>query len=153
VDVDGAARVRCVVERDGSASAEATVLLPDPESPVRVAIDEPTVDPGDPFLFHKTTMRGRYIDAAARHPAADDVLLVNLRGEVTQSTIANLAVLLDGRWWTPPLASGLLPGTARAAALASGRLAERALSVADARRAGSIALLSSVRGWRPATIV
>jgi para-aminobenzoate synthetase/4-amino-4-deoxychorismate lyase len=153
VDVDGAARVRCVIGRDGSAAVEAAVLLPGPETPVRVAIDESTVDPGDPFLYHKTTMRRRYTDAAARHPAADDVLLVNLRGEVTESTIANVAVLLDGRWWTPALASGLLPGTARAAALASGRLAERAISVADARRAASIALLSSVRGWRPATIV
>lgn len=153
VEFGGAARVRCVVGRDGSATAEAEALLPDPETPVRVAVDTPTVDPGDPFLFHKTTMRRRYAEAAARHPAAEDVLLVNLRGEVTESTIANVAVLLDGRWWTPPLASGLLPGTARTAALASGRLAERAISVADARRAASIALVSSVRGWRPATIV
>ena len=78
---------------------------------------------------------------------------MNLRGEVTESTIANVAVLLDGRWWTPPLASGLLPGIERAAALASGRIAERPLSARDVRRAASIALLNSVRGWRPATLV
>ena len=72
---------------------------------------------------------------------------------VTESTIANLAVRLDGRWWTPPLSSGLLPGIERAVALADGRIAERALSLEDVRRAEGLALLNSVRGWRPATLV
>jgi para-aminobenzoate synthetase/4-amino-4-deoxychorismate lyase len=153
VEVDGPARVRCVIHRAGSANAHASPLHPDPGAPVRLAIDEPTVDPRDPFLFHKTTTRQRYTDAAARHPDADDVLLVNLRGEVTESTIANVAVLLDGRWWTPPRDAGLLPGIGRAAALESGRIAERSLSVADVRRAASIVLLSSVRGRRPASLV
>ncbi len=152
VEVDGRARVRCVIQRDGSAQADASPMARTPGAPVRLALDEPRVDPSDPFLFHKTTIRRRYVDAAARHPGADDVLLVNLRGEVTESTIANLAVRLDGRWWTPPLSSGLLPGVERAAALASGRIAERPLSAPDVRRAASIALLSSVRGWRPATL-
>ena len=105
------------------------------------------------MLFHKTTVRQRYVEAAVRHPGADDVLLVNRRGEVTETTIANLAVRLDGRWWTPPLSSGLLPGIERAVALADGRIAERALSVEDVRRAEGLALLNSVRGWRPATLV
>jgi para-aminobenzoate synthetase / 4-amino-4-deoxychorismate lyase len=153
VEVDGRARVRCVIGRDGSAHAEASPLARNPDAPIRLALDEPGVDPSDPFLFHKTTIRRRFGDAAARHPGADDVLLVNLRGEVTESTIANLAVRLDGRWWTPPLSSGLLPGVERAAALASDRIAERPLSVADVRRSASIALLSSVRGWRPATLL
>jgi para-aminobenzoate synthetase / 4-amino-4-deoxychorismate lyase len=152
VETDGMARVRCVLQRDGSAAAEAAALPTGPATPARVAIDDPTVDPRDPFLFHKTTLRRRYVDAAARHPDADDVLLVNLEGEVTESTIANVAVELEGRWWTPPLTAGLLPGVERGRALADGRIEERPLSVADVRRAASIALLSSVRGWRPASL-
>jgi para-aminobenzoate synthetase/4-amino-4-deoxychorismate lyase len=153
VEVDGPARVRCVIQRDGSVDAEASALAHNPRAPVRLALDEPAVDPRDPFLFHKTTIRRRYADAAERHPDADDVLLVNLGGEVTESTIANVAVLVDGRWWTPPLAAGLLPGIERAEALAAGRVAERPLRVADVRRAASIALLNSVRGWRAASLV
>ena len=72
-----------------------------PRSPdlVRVELDHGhPVDPADPMLFHKTTRRRVYDDAKARHPDADDVLLVNTRGELTESTIANVAVRLDGAW-------------------------------------------------------
>ena len=87
--------------------------------------------PGDVLLFHKTSRRERYEAARARHPDADDVLLVNTRGEVTESTIANVAAQLGGRWITPPLDAGLLPGTERAALLDEGTLAE---GIAPARR-------------------
>jgi para-aminobenzoate synthetase/4-amino-4-deoxychorismate lyase len=153
VGLDGALRVRCVARRDGSAEAEAAPLPPGPDAPVRLALDHPTIDPGNALLFHKTTVRERCVDAVVRHPGADDVLLVNRSGDVTESTIANVAVRLDGRWWTPPLSSGLLPGIERAAALTAGRLAERVISVEDVRRAGDLALLNSVRGWRRATLV
>jgi para-aminobenzoate synthetase/4-amino-4-deoxychorismate lyase len=82
----------------------------------------------------------------------DDVVLVNDRGEATESTIANLAVRLDGRWWTPPLEAGLLPGTYRALLLGDGTLAERPITLAELRSADELALVSSVRGWRTATI-
>ena len=106
------------------------------------------MDPSDVFLFHKTTCRAIYERRRARRPDADDVLLVNARGEVTESTIANLAVLLDGEWVTPPREAGLLAGTYREILLREGRLSERAIAVEDLRRAEAIALVSSVRGWR-----
>jgi para-aminobenzoate synthetase/4-amino-4-deoxychorismate lyase len=152
VGIDGPARVRCVVRRDGSAEAEAAGMPPNAEAPVRLAVDRPGIDPADALLFHKTTGRQRYDDAAVRHPTADDVLLVNRFGEVTESTIANVAVRIDGRWWTPPLSSGLLPGIERAAALDAGRVEERVISVEDVRRAEELALLNSVRGWRRANL-
>jgi para-aminobenzoate synthetase / 4-amino-4-deoxychorismate lyase len=86
-----------------------TRIPPSPE-PVRLALDDDPVDAADPGLYIKTTDRLRYDRRRARRPDADDVLLINDRGEVTESTIANVVVRLDGRCWTPPLASGLLPG-------------------------------------------
>jgi para-aminobenzoate synthetase/4-amino-4-deoxychorismate lyase len=80
------------------------------------------------------------------------VLLVNERGEVTESCTASLAARLDGRWWTPPLGSGCLPGIERARLVAGGGLGERALRPADLRRAEDLALVSSLRGWRRATL-
>jgi para-aminobenzoate synthetase/4-amino-4-deoxychorismate lyase len=77
---------------------------------------------------------------------------VNTRGEVTETTIANLAVRLEDRWWTPPLDAGLLPGCERAALLADGTLRERRISVDELRSAGSLAVLNSVRGWRAAVL-
>jgi para-aminobenzoate synthetase / 4-amino-4-deoxychorismate lyase len=149
--VDEVVRVRCELARDGAVGIR---LEPTPgersSDPVRIAIDDVAVDPDDPLLYHKTTLRGRYERAAARHPHADDVVLVNTRGEVTESTIANIAVRRSGRWSTPPLDAGLLPGIGRAIALEEGTLEERSLTVDDLRRAEAVALVSSVRGWRRA---
>jgi para-aminobenzoate synthetase/4-amino-4-deoxychorismate lyase len=116
-------------------------------------IDDRQVDPSDVFLFHKTTLRERYDEARRRHPDADDVLLVNDRGQVTEASSSNVAVRLDGRWWTPPLDAGLLPGTERAALLAEGTLAERPIAVADVGGAEEVALFNSVRGWRRAVVM
>jgi para-aminobenzoate synthetase/4-amino-4-deoxychorismate lyase len=122
--------------------------------PVRLAVDrEHPVDPSDPFLFHKTTLRSRYEEAEARHPDADDVILVNIHGDVTETARANLAVKVDGRWITPPLVSGLLPGCERAALLADGSLVEAPVRIDDLTRAEEIAYLNSVRGSNRATIV
>jgi para-aminobenzoate synthetase/4-amino-4-deoxychorismate lyase len=82
-----------------------------------------------------------------------DVVLVNDRGEVTESTIANLAVRLNGVWVTPPIDAGLLPGTYRTVLLREGRLIERPVTVNELGGAGELALVSSVRGWRPAVLV
>jgi para-aminobenzoate synthetase / 4-amino-4-deoxychorismate lyase len=152
-DATGPVRARLELARDGSTTLAASPL-PDGATPVRVAVVESRpVDPGDVWLFHKTTRRAPYERRRDLRPDADDVLLVNTRGHVTESTIANLAVRLDGSWWTPPLDDGLLPGAYRAVLLREGRLRERPLSVSDVRGAEDVALLSSVRGWRQAVVL
>ena len=80
-------------------------------------------------------------------------MLVNGRGELTEVTTANLAVRCEGRWWTPPLDSGLLPGVERARLVETGRLAERVLTAADLAAAEEVAVVNSLRGWRPAVVV
>jgi para-aminobenzoate synthetase/4-amino-4-deoxychorismate lyase len=123
------------------------------ETPLRLAVDDEPVDPSDVFLFHKTTRREPYDRRRDKHPNVDDVLLVNTRGEVTESTVANVAVKLDGEWVTPPRESGLLAGTYREILLREGHLSERAVTVEDLRRAEGIALVSSVRGWREVAVI
>jgi para-aminobenzoate synthetase/4-amino-4-deoxychorismate lyase len=151
-EASGPVRVRLTLDRGGAVTAETSPLPPAGDGPVRLAIDDEPVDPSDVFLFHKTTRREGYGRRIARHPGAEDVLLVNPFGQVTESTIANVAVRLDGVWWTPPIASGLLPGTGREAALRDGRLHERPITVDELRGAEGVALVSSVRGWRDAEV-
>ncbi|MBA3691570.1 MAG: aminodeoxychorismate synthase component I [Actinobacteria bacterium] len=146
---DAPARVRLLLDRAGKITTGA-VPLPSRDEPVVLEVDDVPVDPSDVLLFHKTSRRGRYEEARARHPDADDVLLINTRGEVTESTIANLAVLLDGRWVTPPLDAGLLPGTERAALLAEGALEEAGIRPQELRRAEELRLMSATGPWRPA---
>ena len=148
-----AARVRLLLSRSGHIEVELQPLPPTAPPPVRLALDDDPVDAADPWLQHQTTRRDGQLTRALRHPEADDVVLVNQDGQLTETTTANLALRLDGRWWTPPTTSGCLPGVERARWLGSGRLSERVLTVADLRNAEQLAVLSSLRGWRHAALL
>jgi para-aminobenzoate synthetase/4-amino-4-deoxychorismate lyase len=149
----GDARVRLRCHRDGTAAVDVEELPAPPDGPVRLAIDPEPIDSTACWPQHKTSLREPYSARLARHPEADDVLLVNERGHVTESCTANLAVLLDGRWWTPPVDSGCLPGVERARLLADGVLHERVLRPADLHTADDLALVNSLRGSRPAVLL
>ncbi|HEX6330576.1 MAG TPA: aminodeoxychorismate synthase component I [Actinomycetota bacterium] len=152
-DADAELRVRLALGRDGSVRIETSEAPPPAEGPVRLALNDEPVDPNDVWLFHKTSRRAPYDRRRDRRPDVDDVILVNSRGVVTESTIANLAVSIEGRWVTPPLDSGLLPGTYRAVLLREGTLVERPVAIEELLGAAEVALVSSTRGWRPAVVV
>ncbi|WP_324277030.1 aminodeoxychorismate synthase component I [Blastococcus brunescens] len=118
------ARVRLLLFREGRVEVELAGLPSRGGEPVRLALDDDPVDAQSPWLQHKNTRRDVYVTRALRHPEADDVVLINQRGEVTETTIANLAVRLDGRWWTPDRVR--LPSRGRARATARPRPAARA---------------------------
>jgi para-aminobenzoate synthetase/4-amino-4-deoxychorismate lyase len=147
------ARVRIRLARSGRVQVEVADAPPPSDRPVTLAMDEAPVDSRSVWLRHKTTRREAYTSRAARHPHADDVVLVNERGELTETTIANLAVRLDGHWWTPPTSAGCLPGIERGRLLERGLLHERVLTVADLHAADALALINSLRGWRPAVLL
>jgi len=149
----GPQRVRMLLDAHGAITVESTPLLPMPRRRWRVAMAPTPIDRDDRYLYHKTTRRGVYEAARAASSGVDDVLLWNADGEVTESTIANIAVRLDGDLGTPPLACGLLPGTLRAEALARGRLRERVITRDDLARAEAVFLFNSVRGWIPADLM
>lgn len=141
-------KVRLLVDRQGGITAEGSPLEPAPEPLVwNVRLHPEPVDSRDPFLYHKTTHRTVYTQAAAAHPDCDDVILQNERGELTESCRANLVVETAAGRFTPPVACGLLAGTQRAEALARGELAERVLFPADLVAAKRVFLINSVRGW------
>ena len=141
-------RVRLLLARDGRITVEPEPLR-QRRTTWRVALDDRPIDRNDPFLYHKTTHREIYDQARARHPDADDVLLWNARGELTESCAANLIVRVDSQWYTPPVSAGLLDGTLRSVLVRRGRLRERILRKTDLTRARPIALLNSVRGYIP----
>ena len=151
LDGDEPLMVRLLVSEDGSASLEALPLTAGPLV-VGLAVDDRPIDRSDYLLYHKTTRRAVYEQAAARHPAADDVVLVNELGEVVETTIANLAARMGNAWVTPPVASGCLPGTYREELIDRGTLTERRMSVADLMAADEVAVINSVRGWRTAKL-
>ena len=120
---------------------------------VHVTLADSPVDSSDVSLFHKTTQRQVYDTARSEAPGVDDVLLWNRLGNVTESTIANVALRFDDVWITPPVESGMLGGVYRAELLAAGVLEEAPVPIADLERADEIALVNSVRGWRRAVVL
>ncbi len=138
--------VRLLVSRRGNARCEARRLGPGAESFADLALAAAPVDREDVFLYHKTTHRSRYEKAVESCPGLQDVLLYNEAGEVTESTIANVAVERGGVLYTPPLRCGLLPGTYRAWMLEQQRLQERVLPIDDLLGSPNIYLMNSVRG-------
>jgi len=145
-------RVRLVVARNGGVTCDAAPLT-DPGARVRLALAATSIDPGDPFLYNKTTHRKLYEEAKAGRPDCDDVVLWNGRGEATETTIANLVVERDGRRITPPVECGLLPGVFRAYLLVRGEIAEARVTLDELRRAPRIWTINSVRKWREAELI
>ena len=145
-------RVRLIISRNGEARTEASPLGGQRSGPLAVKFASRPVDDNDPLLFHKTTARARYEKELERCRPCDDVILWNGRGEVTESTIANVVVYAEGKHWTPPREAGLLAGTFREELISKGELHVRTITREELIAASSFFLINSVRGWMPATL-
>ncbi len=143
----GTYKIRLLVRRDGVASAQREPAKP--SRAVRAGLAIEPIDLRDPFLYHKTTNRSAYERAAAGNANVDcdDTILWNVQGEITESTTANVVALLNGKWVTPPIHCGLLPGTMRQHLLDEGKIVEGAIKKEVLYRAEKIALVNSVRKW------
>lgn len=132
----GSFKVRITLWKDGQVESQITPveLLPSLEN---VELAPEPVESSDRFLFHKTTQR----------PGGDGLIFWNERGEVTESSVANVVVPIDGQLFTPPVESGLLPGVFRNHLLAEGKIKERVITIEEFKRAEEFFLINSVRKW------
>lgn len=144
-------KVRLLLAPDGALTFSAAPVEPQPE-PVRLVLAQTPVHSGDKFLFHKTTQRAVYDVAFAECGNADDVLLWNERGEITETCAANIVVQFGDEFFTPPVECGLLGGTYRAFLLTRGKIQERVIPWDELRDASGIFRINSVRGWQAAEL-
>jgi para-aminobenzoate synthetase/4-amino-4-deoxychorismate lyase len=149
-------RLRLALRQDGS-TALTHAPLPPLSEPVRILLAPECTDSRDLFLRHKTTLRARY-DAAwrkAERQGAFDSLFFNREGELTEGGRSNVFIQLDGRWYTPPLSVGVLPGVMRSVLLAdpAWNAAERRLRVDDLRAAQRIIVCNALRGTLDAVLL
>lgn len=145
-------KARLLLARDGELTFFAAPLEAQTE-PVRLALSPSPVNSSDRFLFHKTTARAVYDSAFAARGDADDVLLWNERGEITETCAANIVVQFGDEFFTPPIESGLLGGTYRAFLLEQGKMVERVIPWQELNDARALFRVNSVRGWQRATLV
>jgi para-aminobenzoate synthetase / 4-amino-4-deoxychorismate lyase len=154
-------RVRLALGKDGVIQIVAAVLAPlaEPAVGVLLAPDHgfAATEATDTLLHHKTTRRAEYDRGwrSAEALGAFDTLFFNDRGELTEGGRSNVFVKLAGRWWTPPLSSGVLPGVMRSVLLEDADLgaAERVITRDDVSKAEALMVCNALRGALPARIV
>jgi len=139
-------RIRLLVSKIGAVYLESNPLENTPIGFPDIALAASPIDSSNPFLYHKTTNRQVYQDAINAMPCFQDVLLYNEKGEITESTIANIVVELDGELFTPPVICGLLQGTFRAYLLEKNRIHKRVIRIEEIAKCSNIYLVNALRG-------
>ena len=124
-------RLRLVLAREGAHELSVETVEPIARETLwRVAVAKGRFSSGEPMLRHKTTRREIYEEELARS-GADEVLFLNERDEVCEGARTNVFLAQGEILLTPPLTSGLLPGTLRARLLAEGKAREDYLALED----------------------
>jgi para-aminobenzoate synthetase/4-amino-4-deoxychorismate lyase len=153
--LSGPTRMRLALSQDGSFRTSAAALDPI-MTPVGIVVAVEPLPTNDVFLRHKTTVRARYDQAwrDAERVGAFDTVFFNEQGELAEGGRSNVFVKLDGRWYTPPLSSGVLPGIMRMLMLLDPAwdATERVITRAMFERAEEIVVCNSLRGALPARL-
>lgn len=100
-----------------------------PEAYARgIAVIVPKVRRNPPEALDPALKTGNYLNGIlamieAREAGADDAVMLNVHGNVTEASTANLFAVFDGVLTTPPLHAGILEGVTRGIALEAARAA------------------------------
>ena len=146
---DGAC-VKFLLDRNGEIETVASL----PRKPdwkglgLKLLVSKHRTNSGDLFLYHKTTHREFYDSHfhEAREMGAHEVVFLNEKGELTEGAISNIFLKLGGRWHTPSLECGLLPGIRRAHMIRELNARETVLTAEDLKNAEEIRIGNSLRG-------
>lgn len=151
----GPTRMRLALAQDGSFSVTSAPLEP-VLAPVKVLLAPDPMPANDVFLRHKTTVRARYDQAWREAEAAGgfDTIFFNEQGELAEGGRTNVFVRIDGKWYTPPLSSGVLPGIMRMLMLLDPAwdATERVITRQMFERAEEIVVCNSLRGAMQARV-
>jgi para-aminobenzoate synthetase/4-amino-4-deoxychorismate lyase len=147
-------RIRLTVAADGVPTITAVPFSPAQPSatPIGLSYASSPVDMSNVLLYHKTTQRSMYDKARAGMNDNEDVILWNAQGHVTETSRANIVIHSNGKLYTPPVSSGLLPGTLRAELIRKGVIHERIITRDDMQNAESIFVINALRKWRTAVL-
>ena len=125
--------------------------LPAAGGPLRAAWCETrlALQPALAGLKHCNRLEQVLARAESDAAGADEGLVQDAEGNVVSATAANLFVLRDGDWLTPPVDRCGVAGICRASLLGPLRAREQRLSRADVETADAVLLCNAVRGILP----
>lgn len=149
-------KVRVLLDASGQFQISTEMLSDTAVMQRRVCLSPHRIDPDDPLLYHKTTRRQLY-EAEYNHAVAAgyyDAIFLNIRGEVTEATRANIFIRKASQYLTPPTSSGLLPGVYRRHLLETlPHVTEQVLFLEDLRNADAVYLCNAVQGLQQVELV
>ena len=152
-----ASRLRLTLSHDGGVEITIAALTPLPHGRVDLLIESKPLHEPRPLASHKSTLRDEYDQGTRRAEAlgAFDTLFFSADGRLVEGGRSNVFVQIDGRWWTPPLTDGALPGVMRSLLLEDPAwgAGERTLRLADLRRGRSLLVCNALRGVVPGRLV
>ena len=122
--------LRLLLSPRGTMAIELKPIPERPQQPVEVAVRPLPVTTDDVRLGHKTTARA-FMDAARREGGKFETIFVDPQGRLTEGSYSSIFVERDGKYLTPPIARGLLPGLLRARLIEEGKAEEADLTVDD----------------------
>ena len=150
-------RLRLALARDGRVEITSASLSPLPDGRLALLLDPRPLPADRPLAAHMTSSRALYDDGVRRAElrGAFDSLFFTYDGRLVEGGRSNVFVNLSGRWWTPPLSDGALPGVMRSLLLEdpAWQAHERTLFLAELHRARSLIVCNALRGAVPARLV
>ena len=150
-------RLRLSLAHNGSLTLQHAALAPLPDREVTLLLADQHLPATNPLAAHKTTLRRAYDDGvrSAEAAGAFDSLFFSADGRLVEGGRSSVFVKLDGRWFTPPVADGALPGVMRGCLLDDPAWAatERSLTRRDLQRAQAIVVCNALRGVLPARLL
>lgn len=141
-------KIRLLLNKNGIITVTYEIFEPEPQSNFISLYPERTTS-GDVFLYHKTTNRFLYNQAAieAKQKGLADYIFLNERSEVTEGATTNIFVRKDNQWFTPDINCGLLNGAYRRYLLHKNPATQEAvMSINDLRSADEIIITNALRG-------
>ncbi|MDR7047875.1 para-aminobenzoate synthetase/4-amino-4-deoxychorismate lyase [Duganella sp. 3397] len=148
-------RLRLALAQSGAFTVQHAPLAP-LQQPVRLLLAPDTTEAGDLFLRHKTSVRTRYDNAwrDAEAQGAFDTLFFNQRGELTEGGRSSVFVKVNGKWLTPALHCGVLPGVMRGVLLddPAWQAGEAVITRETLARAEELMVCNALRGALRATL-
>ena len=147
-------RLRLDLSAEGLLSVKTAAIQNLQAGPILWASDilatDATMSSTDQLLGHKVTRRKLYDQAwlAAEKLGAFDALFINEQGFVTEGGRSNVFIRKNGRWLTPPLASGCLPGVMRSMVMndAKYQAVEQDITPTDVLSAEEVIFTNALRG-------
>jgi len=148
-------KIRIELDQDGTWDLTHTPLLK-PHWNGRLLLASERTRSTDVFLHHKTTNRNFYDRWLTQvvHRQFDEALFLNEHGHLTEGAISNIFLQIGGRWYTPALPCGVLPGIHRQILLQQlPSVLEAEIPLSLLTDAQTILYCNSLRGVRPVTLI